>query len=232
LRKKAIVMDAKALNDALAGASYVSGFMPSQADVAQFDSMSGAPDAKAHPHAARWYSHIASFSLGKRLRLPGAAAAGGASAAPKAAKKADAELDLWGDGGDEEEESYEDMMARKKKEAEEKKEKDNKKKKKAVIAKSTVVFSIKPACFDGDDDDDESGGTIDLNDMRDAVKGITMDGLKWGASEFKEIGYGIKKLQIMCTVEDDKVSVDALQETIEEFEDLVQSVEIDAFNKV
>merc|ERR1712098_316286 len=135
-------------------------------------------------------------------------------------------MGLWGDGGDEEEESYEDMMAR-----EEKKEKD-KKKKKAVIAKSTVVFSVKPQCVDGDDDDDESGGTIDLNEMRDAVKAITMDGLKWGAAEFKEIGYGIKKLQIMCTVEDDKVSVDALQETIEEFEDLVQSVEIDAFNKV
>merc|ERR1711964_907981 len=217
-RRRTIVMDNNALNNALSGASYLSGFVASQADLAQFDSMSGAPDAKQHPHAARWYNHIASFSLGKRLRLPGAAAAGGATAAPKAAKKDDGELDLWGDGGDEEEESYEDMMARKKK--------------KAVIAKSTVVFSVKPQCVDGDDDDDESGGTIDLNEMRDAVKGITMDGLKWGASEFKEIGYGIKKLQIMCTVEDDKVSVDALQEQIEEFEDLVQSVEIDAFNKV
>jgi len=224
-------MDNAALNNALSGASYLSGFVASQADLAQFDSMSGAPDAKQHPHAARWYNHIASFSLGKRIRLPGSD--GGASAAPKAkaAKKDDGELDLWGDGGDEEEESYEDMMARKKKEAEEKKAKDAKAKKK-VIAKSTVVFSVKPQCVDGDDDDDESGGTIDLDEMKAAVRGIELDGLKWGASEFKEIGYGIKKLQIMCTVEDDKVSVDALQEMIEEFEDLVQSVEIDAFNKV
>merc|ERR1711964_300082 len=171
-RRRTIVMDNNALNNALSGASYLSGFVASQADLAQFDSMSGAPDAKQHPHAARWYNLIASFSLGKRIRLPGSD--GGASAAPKAkaAKKDDGELDLWGDGGDEEEESYEDMMARKKK--------------KAVIAKSTVVFSVKPQCVDGDDDDDESGGTIDLNEMRDAVKGITMDGLKWGASEFKE----------------------------------------------
>ena len=37
-----------------------------------------------------------------------------------------------------------------------------------------------------------------------------------------EVGYGIKKLQIMCVVEDDKVSVDDLQEKITtDFEDLV-----------
>jgi len=47
-----------------------------------------------------------------------------------------------------------------------------------------------------------------------------------------EIAFGIKKLQIMCIVEDDKVSVDALTETIQEFEDFVQSVDIAAFNKI
>jgi len=36
----------------------------------------------------------------------------------------------------------------------------------------------------------------------------------------------------MCIVEDDKVSVDALTETIQEFEDFVQSVDIAAFNKI
>lgn len=47
-----------------------------------------------------------------------------------------------------------------------------------------------------------------------------------------EVAFGIKKLQIMCVVEDDKVSVDALVETILEFEDFVQSVDIAAFNKI
>lgn len=47
-----------------------------------------------------------------------------------------------------------------------------------------------------------------------------------------EIAFGIKKLQIMCIVEDDKVSVDALVELIQEFEDFVQSVDIAAFNKI
>jgi translation elongation factor EF-1beta len=46
------------------------------------------------------------------------------------------------------------------------------------------------------------------------------------------VGYGINKLQIVCVVEDDKVSVDLLTETITEFEDYVQSVDIAAFNKI
>lgn len=46
------------------------------------------------------------------------------------------------------------------------------------------------------------------------------------------VGYGINKLQIMCVVEDDKVSVDLLVEEIQNFEDFVQSVDIAAFNKI
>jgi elongation factor 1-beta len=36
------------------------------------------------------------------------------------------------------------------------------------------------------------------------------------------IGYGIKKLQIQCVVEDDKVSTDDLEEQIMALEDYVQ----------
>ena len=37
-------------------------FVPSQADVAAFDSLKGAcPDKAKYPHAARWYKHIESF---------------------------------------------------------------------------------------------------------------------------------------------------------------------------
>ena len=46
------------------------------------------------------------------------------------------------------------------------------------------------------------------------------------------LAYGIKKLRIVCVIEDDKVSVEELTEKIEEFADLVQSVDIAAFNKV
>lgn len=46
------------------------------------------------------------------------------------------------------------------------------------------------------------------------------------------VGFGIHKLQIMCVVEDEKVSVDLLIEEIQKFEELVQSVDIVAFNKI
>lgn len=59
-----------------------------------------------------------------------------------------------------------------------------------------------------------------------------MDGLLW-KTEFKKepIAFGIFKIIIGATVEDEKVSVDDLQEKIEELDD-VQSVDILAFNKV
>ena len=38
--------------------------------------------------------------------------------------------------------------------------------------------------------------------------------------------------QVMCTVEDDKVSIEELSEKIEEFEDFVQSCDVNAMNKI
>ena len=46
------------------------------------------------------------------------------------------------------------------------------------------------------------------------------------------VGYGINKLQLMCVVEDEKVSIDELCEEIQEFEDLVQSVDVAAMSKI
>ncbi|XP_035228627.1 probable elongation factor 1-delta isoform X3 [Stegodyphus dumicola] len=99
---------------------------------------------------------------------------------------------------------------------------ENKKAKKpAIVAKSSVVLDVKPW-------DDET----DMEEMEKAVRKIETEGLKWGASKLVPLAYGIKKLQIIAIVEDDKVSVDWLQETIQDIEDLVQSVDIAAFNKL
>lgn len=65
-----------------------------------------------------------------------------------------------------------------------------------------------------------------------AVRGVEKDGLVWGASKLVPIGYGIKKLQINLVVEDEKVSLDELQEQIAEFEDFVQSSDIAAMQKL
>lgn len=71
-----------------------------------------------------------------------------------------------------------------------------------------------------------------MDKMHAAVRTIEMEGLTWGAGKFVPIGYGIRKLQIVATIVDDLVSVDDLQERIQAFEDLVQSVDIAAFNKL
>jgi len=137
------------------------------------------------------------------------------ASAPKK-KEAEDEIDLF--GSDEEEESEEQVKRREEllKAYEEKKSK-----KPGPIAKSSVVLEVKPW-------DDET----DMKETERLVRTIEMDGLVWGASKLVPVGYGIQKLQIMCIVEDDKVSVEELQEKIQENEDYVQSVDIAAFNKI
>ncbi|XP_037837826.1 eukaryotic translation elongation factor 1 delta a (guanine nucleotide exchange protein) isoform X4 [Kryptolebias marmoratus] len=94
-------------------------------------------------------------------------------------------------------------------------------KKPAVIAKSSILLDVKPW-------DDET----DMAKLEECVRSVQMDGLLWGASKLVPVGYGIKKLQINCVVEDDKVGTDILEEEITKFEDHVQSVDVAAFNKI
>lgn len=96
-----------------------------------------------------------------------------------------------------------------------------KSKKPVLIAKSSILLDVKPW-------DDET----DMAKMEELVRSIQTDGLLWGASKLVPVGYGIKKLQIACVVEDDKVGTDYLEEEITQFEDYVQSVDVAAFNKI
>jgi len=96
-----------------------------------------------------------------------------------------------------------------------------KSKKPALIAKSNIILDVKPW-------DDET----DMKAMEAEVRKIEKDGLLLGAAKLVPLAYGIHKLQISCVIEDDKVSVDWLQEQIEAIEDYVQSVDIAAFNKI
>ena len=63
-------------------------------------------------------------------------------------------------------------------------------------------------------------------------RSIESDGLLWGVSKLVPLAYGIRKLQICCVVEDDKISTDFLEESITGFEDFVQSMDIAAFQKI
>lgn len=76
--------------------------------------------------------------------------------------------------------------------------------------------------------DDET----DMKELEASVRGIEQDGLVWGGGKLVAVGFGIKKLQINCVIEDDKVSLEALQETIEGFEDYVQSSDVAAMQKL
>ena len=89
------------------------------------------------------------------------------------------------------------------------------------IAKTSVLLDIKPW-------DDET----DMDAMLKSVKSINQDGLVWGASKLVPVGYGMNKLSIVCVVEDEKVSIDELQEKIQDFEDFVQSCDVASMQKI
>lgn len=131
-------------------------------------------------------------------------------------KEEDDDVDLFGSGSEDE-----DAEAQKIKEQRLAEYAAKKSKKPVLIAKSNIILDVKPW-------DDET----DMKELEKEVRNVTMDGLVWGASKLVPLAYGIHKLQISCVVEDDKVSVDELQEKLQDIEDYVQSVDIAAFNKV
>eukprot|EP01115_Flamella_aegyptia_P015152 TRINITY_DN90_c0_g1_i1.p1 TRINITY_DN90_c0_g1~~TRINITY_DN90_c0_g1_i1.p1 ORF type:complete len:181 (-),score=109.20 TRINITY_DN90_c0_g1_i1:17-559(-) len=134
----------------------------------------------------------------------------------KKEEKKDDDFDLFDDAADDE---WEKEIQRRADENEAKKAAAGKKRE---TAKSAIVIDVKP----WDD-------TTDLNEMEKGVREIAMEGLEWKASKFVEIGYGIKKLQISCHVVDELVSVDDIQEKIQEgLPDHVQSTDIVTFTKL
>ncbi|XP_059472412.1 elongation factor 1-beta'-like [Neocloeon triangulifer] len=205
--------DISTLNDALADISYIDGYTPSQNDVVIFNALGKAPPTKL-AHALRWYNHIKSFGDDKKKFAASKKALAGGAPAPASKADDDDDVDLF--GSDEEDEEAERVKQQRLKEYA-----DKKSKKPALIAKSSIVLDVKPW-------DDET----DMKELEKQVRTVEMEGLVWGASKLVPVGYGIQKLQIMCVVEDEKVSVDLLTETIQEFEDFVQSVDIAAFNKI
>ncbi|XP_074434106.1 elongation factor 1-delta isoform X3 [Larus michahellis] len=151
----------------------------------------------------------------KKVELPSASPA--KKVEPAAAEEDDDDdIDLF--GSDDEEE---DQEAAKVREERLRQYAEKKAKKPGLIAKSSILLDVKPW-------DDET----DMVKMEECVRSVHMDGLVWGASKLVPVGYGIKKLQIQCVVEDDKVGTDILEEEITKFEDYVQSVDIAAFNKI
>ncbi|XP_056287128.1 elongation factor 1-beta [Pseudoliparis swirei] len=215
----------KVLNGFLSERSYIEGYVPSQADVTVFEVISAPPTADLS-HALRWYNHIQSYQS-QRSSLPGVkkplgqygppGVADTTSGSAPAAKANDDDDDIDLFGSDDEE----DAEAEKLKEQRMAEYAAKKSKKPTLIAKSSILLDVKPW-------DDET----DMSKLEECVRSIQIDGLVWGQSKLVPVGYGIKKLQIGCVVEDEKVGTDILEERISAFEDFIQSMDVAAFNKI
>ncbi|XP_036613404.1 elongation factor 1-beta-like [Trichosurus vulpecula] len=215
------------LNDFLADKSYIKGFVPFQADIAvfllQFEAVSGPPPADLY-HALHRYNHIKSYEK-QKVSLPGIKKVLGKhgpadvednTESGATDSKDDDDIDLF--GFDEEEESEEAKKLREERLAQ---YESKKSKKPAIVAKSSILLDVKHW-------DDKT----DVAKLEECVRSIQADCLVWGTSKLVPVGYGIKKLQIQCVAEDDKVGTDMLEERITAFEDYVQSMDVDAFNKI
>ncbi|KAG0640328.1 hypothetical protein HOY80DRAFT_21724 [Tuber brumale] len=208
------------LNGRLETRSYIAGYAPSQADVIIYKALSGAPDPDKFPQAARWYKHIDSYQ-NDFSSLPGDASADVSSYIPEATASAapeaeEDEVDLFGSSDEEVDEEKEALTKRRLEEYAAKKAGKTK-----PAAKSVVTMEVKP----WDD-------TTDMAQLEQNVRAIEQDGLVWGASTLVPVGFGIRKLQINLVVEDEKVSLDDLQQEIEGDEDHVQSTDIAAMQKL
>eukprot|EP01017_Pseudomicrothorax_dubius_P017122 TRINITY_DN19448_c0_g1_i1.p1 TRINITY_DN19448_c0_g1~~TRINITY_DN19448_c0_g1_i1.p1 ORF type:complete len:264 (+),score=110.71 TRINITY_DN19448_c0_g1_i1:53-844(+) len=198
------------------------GAFPNATDVSIFFELKQAPEKSSSPNFHFWYLFLSQFTPPVIKSWSGAAqqqaqpAQAQAAPAPAAAKKDDVD-DLFGDDDDEAAAEAAKALAEKKK-----KEAEAKKKEKVVIAKSVIIFDVK--VYEEDQD---------LDALAAKILALEIDGLLW-KTEYKKIpvAYNIKKLQIGCTIEDDKVSTDDLFEKITAWEDEVQSVDIVTFQKV
>lgn len=202
-------MSVQDLNKKLQDFPYVSGYTPSQSDVEQLKSLPAKYDEFVH--VKRWAKHMASFSEAEKKAFPGTPSPAGA--AKSGGDDDDDDLDLFNSDEDEEAEKAKAERAKQL-------EAQKKGSKPGVIAKSSVVLDVKVW-------DDET----DLKVVEGEVRKIQKEGLLWGSAKSVPVAFGMSKLQIVCVVEDEKVSIDWLTEQIEEL-DLVQSTDIAAFQKI
>ena len=208
-----------AFNDFLATRSYVSGYAFSSDDAALFAECP-APFRDSHPHVFRWYLHIAHL-----VGMPQVIAAKATQPPAEAQeeKKEEEDNDDFDMGwDDDEEEEEEDSGSKSMSRAERIKAAQDAKKKKNV-GRTQVILDIKPSEIE-----------VDLNQLWRDICATPINGVTWGEGfEIEPVAFGICKLVMSCVMVDDEVGMDDITEAIENtFEDLVQSVDVAAMNKV
>jgi len=180
----------------LQGHQYLGGQKQCKADNDAFEEIKSTPPRpESHPNTFAWYAIVGKFTPEIRAKWTGdakiPATTFNRAAAGATAKAADEFDDLF-DGEDDTEAQA--AMAKKAEEAK------SKKKKAGPIAKSLIVWDVKPW-----------GEEVDLAVLAAKILKIEMDGLFWKTEWKKEpVAFGIFKIQIGATIEDDKVSTDAV----------------------
>jgi len=194
----------------LANNTYLSGgALPDAADAEILLALGHtAPEKSKYPNFFFWYVNNKLFSEAVLKSWIGKKSGGAKD------KKAEVEDDLFGD--DDNSEELEKLKAKKAEEAKGKKEK------KPVVARSIIIFDVK--VFEKEQD---------LDELAQRIFKIEMDGLQW-RTEYKKVpvAFGMYKLQVGATIEDDKILTDDLFEKILAWEDEVQNVDMDTMQKV
>merc|ERR1719320_1043056 len=151
------------------------------------------PDEK-FVHALRWFVHMMSYK----------SSSSSLSSDPKRSSESSSSSAPAGNDDDDEDDDSDDLFGSDESDDEEqeriKQERiaaynERKAGKKKVTAKSSILLDVKPW-------DDET----DMVEVEKNVRSVACDGLLWGASKLVPIGYGIKKLQINCVIEEREIS--------------------------
>lgn len=202
--------------------SYISGYQASTDDIRVYCALVKAPGSHC-VNASRWYNHISAL-LSSRFSGEGVGVQVQGESQPSKSSIPDPVKEEEEDDDDDDVDLFGEETEEEKKAAEERSAAVKASIKKKESGKSSVLLEVKPW-------DDET----DMKKLEETVRSVKLDGLLWGASKLIPVGYGIKKLQIMMTIEDDLVSVDNLIEdylTTEPANEYIQSCDIVAFNKI
>ncbi len=221
------------LEKSLANNLFIKGAHPSHEDATNFAKFVEAkcvPDQDKYPSVWAWYSLMVLFEdevikSWKPAEKPQEKKGGkGKDQGKKGKKEKEGEkkdegkkeeddLDLFGEDNEEDKKAMEEMK---------KKNKDKKKDKKKPVDKSHVILEIKGW---------EEGQDLEAL-AKKIISTIKKDGLQWNTGyKLEDVAFGIKKLVIAFLAEDDKCSVQEIQDELESWKDDIQSVDIVSFNK-
>ena len=221
------------LEKSLANNLFIKGAHPSHEDATNFAKFVEAkcvPDQDKYPSVWAWYSLMVLFEdevikswkpaektqekkggKGKDQGKKGKKEKEGEK--KDEGKKEEDDLDLFGEDNEEDKKAMEEMK---------KKNKDKKKDKKKPVDKSHVILEIKGW---------EEGQDLEAL-AKKIISTIKKDGLQWNTGyKLEDVAFGIKKLVIAFLAEDDKCSVQEVQDELESWTDDIQSVDIVSFNK-